>query len=586
MSKDMFEDLLGPEMDTGNASGASLIRVGDAPGKTTMLTGDAYEGASIWEREVAMWQPSTRSADADMLPQKRMGDARVRDMIRNDGYSKAGVTIHQDNIVGGRYALNAKPNSRILLGKEDLKWEEEFQIEAEELFTLYAESDECWIDAGRRHTLTGLVRQVVGMYSAFGENLGTAEWSTEDNAMRAFNTSVRIIDLDRLSTPPDRTGDVYCIAGVQLNSNNVAQGYHIRQAHPSDYRRSDKVNKWTYIKARKPWGRRVAFHQYDQFRPDQTRGISDMVSGLKELRMMKDYRDAALQNAFVQATYAATIESDLPIAEIFARLGAGNLGEDMGEGVGAAMVAYMGAAQAYMGDGKQFMLGGTRIPALPAGSKLKMQPAGQSGALGTELEQSLLRYMAAILGVSYEQLSKDYSETNYSSARAAMTETWKFMQSRKVMVADRFANMVYRLWMEEALNKGLIFSGRYRKLPNFYAPMMAEAYCQCDWIGAARGQIDELKETQAAVLRAKYNFSTDEDEISRTGKDYRQVYRQRSREKKMRKLLDIEVETKDNQMNASTGAAREKDNALVYPFTGSVYPSDASNKTGNDDDAD
>jgi capsid protein len=28
-----------------------------------------------------------------------------------------------------------------------------------------------------------------------------------------------------------------------------------------------------------------------------------------------------------------------------------------------------------------------------------------------------------------------------------------------------------------------------------------EAMSRCDWIGASRGQIDELKETQAAILR-------------------------------------------------------------------------------------
>jgi hypothetical protein len=31
-----------------------------------------------------------------------------------------------------------------------------------------------------------------------------------------------------------------------------------------------------------------------------------------------------------------------------------------------------------------------------------------------------------------------------------------------------------------------------RNAPNFYAPMMKEAYAACSWIGAARGQIDEL----------------------------------------------------------------------------------------------
>jgi hypothetical protein len=67
--------------------------------------------------------------------------------------------------------------------------------------------------------------------------------------------------------------------------------------------------------------------------------------------------------------------------------------------------------------------------------------AGVNPTQGTNFEQSLLRYIAATLGVSYEQLSRDYTNTNYSSARAAMTETWKFMQARKKLIADRFATI-------------------------------------------------------------------------------------------------------------------------------------------------
>jgi capsid protein len=41
-----------------------------------------------------------------------------------------------------------------------------------------------------------------------------------------------------------------------------------------------------------------------------------------------------------------------------------------------------------------------------------------------------------------------------------------------------------------------------------------------------RGQIDELKETQAAMLRVKAGFSTREKEIARLGDDYREIFAQ------------------------------------------------------------
>lgn len=161
--------------------------------------------------------------------------------------------------------------------------------------------------------------------------------------------------------------------------------------------------------------------------------------------------------------------------------------------------------------------------------KLNLRSPSQGGLIGTDFEQSLLRYIAAILGVSYEQLSKDYSKTNYSSARAANNETWKTMQAVKRNVADRFANIIYALWLEEAIAVGEITS-LPRNAPSFWDKMNKDAYSAAEWIGASRGQIDELKETQAAVLRLQTGLSTYEQEHARLGNDWRQVFAQQQRE--------------------------------------------------------
>ena len=138
-----------------------------------------------------------------------------------------------------------------------------------------------------------------------------------------------------------------------------------------------------------------------------------------------------------------------------------------------------------------------------------------------------------------------------------MTQTWKRMQARKAMVADRFATAVYMLWFEEMINNGKLEAMKYSKLPNFYEDLNAEAYTKCDWIGAARGQIDELKETQAAVLRIKFGLSTHEDELAKLGKDWRKVYAQLERERKEREKRGIELQ-EDNSVNAASGSPRDR----------------------------
>ena len=313
---------------------------------------------------------------------------------------------------------------------------------------------------------------------------------------------------------------------------------------------------WKRVPTRKPWGRLQMLHIFEQQRPDQSRGIAEMVSALKEIRITKQFRDITLQNAVVNATYAASIESDLPSAEVFQSLGGG-------DATSAAMneyvTNYLSKISEYSGNARNLTIDGVKIPHLFPGTKLNLLPAGKGGPLGQNFEASLLRYIAAALGVSYEQLSRDYTQTNYSSARAAMSETWKRMGSVKRIVADRFASTIYRLWLEEAVNKGIIqtLPAAAKREGWLYQSMRLDAISRCEWIGASKGQIDELKETQAAVLRLQYNLSTDEDEAARLGKDWRVLKRQRAREKEMDTKLGLETPASTNMMNAASGSPSE-----------------------------
>lgn len=523
---------------------------------STAMVGGAYEGASRFDREVGLWCPPVQSADMDILPEKAMSDARSKDILRNDAYVQSGQNLHRDNIVGSIFLLNCKPDWRVL--KLDESWAEDFQEEVESKFTLAAESPNNWLDASQMNNLTSMVRLAVGVYLVTGEVLASAEWLR--NPARPFNTAVQMIEVDRLSTPSGRMEDQFLRGGVARDLYGAPLGYYIRNAHPSDWD-AEGVYSWKYVPARKPWGRPQIIHIIEQGQPHQTRGIGEMVSALKELKIAKKFRDVVLMNAVFNATFAATIESELPSEAVYQQLGGGNIGE----GVSGYATSYLGAIQEYVGDSKHIQLDGVKVPHLFPGTKLRLSPAGQGGPLGTEFETSLIRYLAANLGVSYEELSRDYSNTNYSSMRAAANNTWKHLVARKRMVADRFASVVFRLWLEEHINKGLIeaMPARMRKQTGWlYEGLNLDALSSCEWIGASRGQIDELKESQAAVLRLKYHLTTYEDEMARLGKDWRKNLVQRERElkeMKARGLPDPNENGNDNMMNASTGAPREKE---------------------------
>lgn len=516
----------------------------DIFGVTERALGGGLEGAERTSRETFSWNPAIISPDRQINPVKDMADARSRDMVQNDGYAMGAVHTHRDSIVGSQFRLNAQPDYE-LLGADEA-WSIEFQRVVESRFNLMADSQECWFDAARSNTLTGLIRLGVGGFLMTGEVLATAEWLNKDPA-RPFSTAIQMVSPTRLSNPDGLSDSKLLRRGVARDLFGRPTGYHIRVAYPSDMFDFSDTLRWRYVPAAKPWGRKQVIHIIEQLQPDQTRGVADMVSVLKQMRMTKKFSDVVLQNAVVNATYAAAVESELPKEMVYGAMGAGQAG------FADVLGQYMSALSEYSNGSTNIAIDGVKMPHLFPGTKLSLKPMGTPGGVGSEFEESLLRHIASPLGLSYEQLSRDYSKTNYSSARASMSETWKFMQGRKKSVADRMATSIYILWLEEEINAGNIPLPKGMGSEIFYDPVKREALCACDWIGASRGQIDELKETQAAVMRINSGLSTYEKECARLGEDFRKIFRQRSRENKLMKDLDLTF-TSDAQKPGSNTA--------------------------------
>lgn len=559
-------------------SQVTILDAAGAPLQQKAIVGSPFEGANRINRETALWSPSSRSADDDLRPSdKRLLDSRSRDLARNESYIAGAVATHKDSIVGSFFLLNATPNLRVLQSvskKFDEKWAEEFQTEVEAKFNLWAESPDNWPDASRHNTLTGLVRLAVGCYTISGEVLAAVEWLRNEG--RAYATAINMLDPDRLSNPQGMADTPLLRNGIERDRFGAPKVYHIRQAHPNSTYGGPEQHVWKPVKIRKPWGRLQMIHIFEQQRPDQSRGFAEMVSALKEMKMTKKFRDIVLQNAVVNATYAAAIESDLPADQVY---------QMIGQGDGDSQIqTYLDQLATYVGGSKNLQIDGVKIPHLFPGTKLKLLNAGQPGGVGTVFEESLLRSISASLGLSYEQLAKDYSKSNYSSARASMLETWKGMQSRKKLVADRFAGHIYALWLEEAINKGEVTLPAGVSPDFFYAGQNKDAICSADWIGANRGQIDELKETQAAILRIRAGLSTYEDESARFGKDYRKLFAQRAKEDRLIDELGLQFNA-DPTKGDGQGGQGVKDDKKPGKAVGRLGPGggNAPKDTGDEE---
>lgn len=504
-------------------AGQELTLQAERQGIQVHAFGGGLEGAERTQRETAAWNSPILSPDQLINPNKVEADARGRDMMMNDGYTTGAVAIHKDSIVGSQYRLNARPNWRVI--GADQGWADEFQSVVEARFNLIAESEAAWLDASRMNTLTGIIRLAVGGFVYTGEVLATAEWIDKDPS-RPLSTAIQMVSPDRLKNPNDEADSRILRRGIERNFRGQPQAYNIRVSHPAEWYDLNALES-KRVPAQTKWGRKQVIHIIEQQFPDQSRGIADMVSALKVMRMTKKFSEVTLQNAVVNASFAAAIESELPSVDIQTALGGGANGENANL---AYIESYLGALQQYVGAGRNVHIDGAKIPVFFPGTKLNLKPMGTPGGVGSEFHDSLMRHTAAALGVDYESFSRDFKGASYASNRASMAVTGRFMGARKKMVADRTANNIYALVLEEEISKNNVPMPPGKDRRHFYEPLMKEAYTGATWIGAGSGQIDEMKETQAALMRIKGGLSTYEKEISKLGEDWRETFEQRARE--------------------------------------------------------
>lgn len=495
--------------------------------------GGAIEGADRTKRETYMWQAPRISPDQAINTVKSEADARTRDMVVNDGYSQGALRIQKNGIVGAQYRLNAKPNYRVIYGEDSAaaqEYGEELAAVAEARFNLAAESEDAWFDAGGMMTFTDQVRLVVGSCVLAGEAFGSVEWLDSDLS-RPFKTAIQMIQPERVQNKdglPDANypnGD-RLRRGILTDRRGRPKRFQIRRAHPFEWY-DDASNYWDEIDARKPWGRKQMLFIREVQQIDQTRGLAEMVAALGHCRMTKKFSEITLQRAVVDATYATAIESELPSPEVIAAMGGGQ------EGFINALGQYMGMLQAYLGNSDNIAIDGVRMPHFFPGTKLNVQRPTAPAGVGSDFEASLLRRIAATLGVSYADLSRDFARVSYSGLKGELAIAERDTAVKKKAWADRWATGIYRLWFEEELAAGNLPLPPGRNRTDFYRPLMKDAYTQCTWIASGRGQIDEMKETQAALLRIQGGLSSYEEECAKLGKDFREVIAQRAREERL-----------------------------------------------------
>lgn len=493
-----------------------LVDVHGAPLRESL----SYSGGGVgFGGQMADWVPPAESVDAALLPSLRLGNARADDLVRNNGIAANAVALHKDHIVGHLFLISYRPNWRYLGMREAAA--KSFVDEVECAWTEYCDSVFGEIDIEGKRTFTELIREGVGVHAFNGEVFVQPVWDAETTQL--FRTRFKAISPKRIDTPGHAQGNRQLRAGVEIDKNGKALAYHVSE----DTWPFSGTGRWTRVPKTLPSGRPAMIHVFEPVEDGQTRGANQFFSVMERLKMLDTLQATQLQSAIVKAMYAATIESELDSEKAFEYIAAA-------DGDNGPLMKMLSQYSRYY-QANNIKLGGVKIPHLYPGDELNLQTAQDSDNGFSALEQALLRYIAAGLGVSYEQLSRDYSQVSYSSARASANESWRYFLGRRKFIAGRMATQMFACWLEEALARGIIRAPRTR----FSFWEARSSWCRAEWIGAGRMAIDGLKEVQESVMRIEAGLSTYEKELAIMGEDYQEIFRQQVRESEERRLAGL-----------------------------------------------
>ena len=433
--------------------------------------------AAAGGRLTSDWMAGGSSEDTELAGSLETMRNRSRQMIRDNPHAANLQRIIEDNVVGTGIGLQCLVTGAD--GKPDAAIND--RIEA-----AWAE----WSDRNTCHTagllsLTDLLRVAVGGVFSDGEALVRIVPKAFGGGRIPFALDLIEPDLllDQASgTFQTRQGSTVRL-GVEVNEWHRPLAYWMRTTHPGDTTFLSSPAAATI--------RRIAadeiLHMYIVKRWPQTRGVPWMHMALRKMRDMGGYTESEL----VAARAAANI------------VGFVKQGIDVCGAEGTEEILKRAREQPIVKSSP-----GLFQRLLPGESFEGFSPSRPNANLDPFMRY-MLREVAAGVGVSYEALSRDYSQSNYSSSRLALLnerDLWRVLQG---WLIRNYLTPIYRRWLDAAVLSGAVDIPDYLNNKSRYQEVRFKPR---GW-----SWVDPAKEVQAYALAVQHGFMSRSDVIAAIG---------------------------------------------------------------------
>lgn len=442
-------------------------------------------------RATAGWNPGSEAINALV---SAGGDAlrrQSRDLDRRNAWARNAVDSFVSNAIGtGIVPRWSDPEARRRLEPAWLRWTDES-------------------DASGFADFYGLQALAAGTTLVAGECLARFRWRRKEDGL-TVPLQIQLLEPEHLPLHMNQpVGGNRVRWGIEFDAIGRRVAYHLYREHPGEVPMLFPALSQARVPARD------VVHLYRPRRPGQHRGEPWFAPVILQLWELEQYDRAELVRKGLAAMMA-----------FFER--------DMDSNSMAVLLERSGDVD---DDGQTPIVGiepGSYIR-VPFGKTIESPQFKDLDGMYPVFLAWQLRKIAAGVGITYEQLTGDYSKVNYSSARAALLEFRRRCEAfQHLVMVYQFCRPVLRAFVEAAALAGVIDVRDYVRRPR--------AYLDVEWSPPKWPWVDPLKDLQAEKLAVDELFKSRSEVIKQTsGKD--------------RESLDIEIQ-EDQESEQEKGLVR------------------------------
>lgn len=414
----------------------------------TMLR--SYEAAQK-TRRTESWRATGADANREILPVLATLRNRSREQVRNNVYARRTVQTIANNVVGTGITptpmgLSRTAEKRLMKAWKD--WVKKKNCDYDGLLNFY-----------------GIQRLVMRTIVESGECLIIRRKVNDPN----MPLRIQVLEpdfLDSNKNVPNLKGGGMIIQGVQFGADGRRQGYWLYKSHPGS---GDSFSITSSFVPNED-----VCHVYFVERPGQFRGIPWMTASMIRMKDFDDYEDAELVRQKIAACFTVFVQDTNPDASL-----------NTDNKVELASRVEPGI-----------------IEVLPPGKSVQFANPPMTNGYES-YSRKILQGISTGTGITYEAMTGDLSNVNFSSGRMGWIESsLNYTDWQENMMVPMFLDDVWDWFLQAAAIVGKGKEGT-----------------DASWTPPRRQMIDPVKETNAMNLMVRNGFISYSEALRQLGYD-------------------------------------------------------------------